>query len=132
MYAQPCDRSSYHVPGWQSVYMDDTSVLNNWFAVLALPVLSKTSDKAWRQFTGSTKLKEAEFIDKVKAYYNESLKNVFSGLFTVIPDVYIDENDSLRGYSWHAVCNLYGEVIKTKQVYNTAVYRNSDLPTGSN
>jgi len=95
-------------------------------------VLAKTSDKVWRMNTGSTKLTDAEFIDKVKADYNKELKDVFGSLFTVVPVVYIDDNDTARGYSWHAICKLYGNVIKTKQVYNTGVYRASDLTSTSN
>jgi len=132
VYAQPYDRSSYHVAAWQTVYSDDTSVLNSWWGSFALTVLAKTSDKVWRMNTGSTKLTDAEFIDKVKADYNKELKDVFGSLFTVVPVVYIDDNDTARGYSWHAICKLYGNVIKTKQVYNTGVYRASDLTSTSN
>ena len=47
----------------------------------------------------------------------------------VIPDVYIDEYDALRGYSWHLTNKMYANNSKTVMTYTTEVYRASDLTT---
>lgn len=127
VWVQPYDRSSYHIPALQTIYEDDTSVLNNFFVMKALGQLTKLSDRVWRKFTGTSKLSNAEFIEAVTEYCNKLLKGIFDNVVTVIPEVIIDDEDELRGYSWHVVWKLYGDNMKTVLVASTEVYRSSDL-----
>lgn len=127
VWVQPYDRSSFHIPALQTIYEDDTSVLNNFFVMKALGQLSKLSDRVWRKFTGTSRLSNAEFIEAVTEYCNKLLKGIFDNVVTVIPEVIIDDEDELRGYSWHVVWKLYGDNMKTVLVASTEVYRSSDL-----
>lgn len=127
VWAQPYDRVQYHFPQLQTVYDNDTSVLNSFFNVMALATLNKIGADAWRQFTGTTSLTENVFKDTVEAYVNGRLKDLFAGIITVIPEVVISEYDSLRGYSWSLVNKMYANNAKTVMVYHTEVYRASDL-----
>ena len=129
VWVQPYDRSSYHIPALQTIYEDDTSVLNNFFVMKALGQLTKLSDRVWRKFTGTANLSDAEFIEAVTEYCNKLLKGKFDGVVTVIPSVVIDDDDETRGYSWHIVWKLYGDNMKTVLVTSTEVYRSSDLTT---
>ena len=127
VWPQPADREEFAFLQLQTVYTDDTSVLNNFFNVMALATISKVGESAWRKFSGSTALSEGEFIDTVRAYVNSQLKDRFGGMIMVIPDVYIDEYDALRGYSWHLTNKMYANNSKTVMTYTTEVYRASDL-----
>lgn len=127
VWAQPYDRVQYHFPQLQTVYDNDTSVLNSFFNVMALATLNKIGADAWRQFTGTTSLTENVFKDAVVAYVNERLKDKFADMITVIPEVVITEGDALRGYSWQLVNKMYANNAKTVMVYHTEVYRASDL-----
>lgn len=127
VWVQPYDRSSYHIPALQTIYEDDTSVLNNFFVMKALGQLTKLSDRVWRKFTGTSSLSNAEFIETVTEYCNKLLKGKFDNVVTVIPEVIIDDDDETRGYSWHIVWKLYGDNMKTVLVAHTEVYRSSDL-----
>lgn len=129
VWVQPYDRSSYHIPALQTIYEDDTSVLNNFFVMKSLGQLTKLSDRVWRKFTGTANLSNAEFIEAVTEYCNKLLKGKFDGVVTVIPNVVIDDDDETRGYSWHIVWKLYGDNMKTVLVASTEVYRSSDLTT---
>lgn len=127
VWPQPADREEFAFLQLQTVYSDDTSVLNNFFNVMALATISKVGESAWRKFSGSTSLSEGEFIDAVRAYVNSQLKDRFGGIVVVIPDVYIDEYDAIRGYSWHLTNKMYAYNSKTVMTYTTEVYRASDL-----
>lgn len=127
VWAQNYNRSSYHIPAIQTVYEDDTSVLNNVYVALALGQLCKIGAQVWREFTGSSSLTDDEFKEQVLSVTNDKLKNKFAGIVTVVPEVVIDEKDEQRGYSWHIVFKLYGNNMKTVCVVHTEVYRSSDL-----
>jgi len=127
VWAQPFDRDQFHFPGLQTVYTDDTSVLNSFFTAMACGTLVKIAAETWRNFTGSVALTEAEFVDAVTNFTSTRLQNRFGGMFVIVPEVVIDESDKDRGYSWHLTTKLYGTGMKTVMVHTTEVYRMSDL-----
>lgn len=127
VWAQPFDLSSYHFPGLQTVYDNDTSVLNSFFTAMALSVVTRKNAEAWRRFTGSTDMTDGEFTDMVETWLRNSTANIFGNMFYVTHDVYLTDNDKLRGYSWRQVSTLYGNNMKSKTVYTTQVARKSDL-----
>lgn len=131
VWAQPYDLKQYQFPAIQTVYTADTSVLNNYFATAALCYLSTVGDKAHHRFTGSTGLTNGQFIDAVQNYIAKKVANKHAGMFKVVPVVTITEGDKALGYSWHVTIKLYGNNSKTVMVYNSAVYRMSDLDTTS-
>jgi hypothetical protein len=132
VWAQNFDRTQYYFPAMQTVYPDDTSVLNSYFNIMVLCTLNKIGEAAWRQFTGTTSMTNGQFINAVTAYVNEQLTDRFAGMVTVIPEVVITSEDELRGYSWQLINKLYGNNSKTAMVYSTQVYRASDLTTATN
>jgi len=127
IWAQPYDRSSFQVPAMQTVYDNDTSVLNSYFAMMGLCTIEKIGAKVWRQCVGSTSLTDAEFIEYVTIKFRNMLDGIFGDIIKTIPVVEIDEKDEARGYSWHATVKMYSGVMKTVMVYQTQVYRFSDL-----
>lgn len=127
VWAQPYDRSSFQVPALQTVYDNDTSVLNSYFPMMALCTIEKVGAKVWRQCTGTTTMTDAEFIEYVTIKFQNLLNGIFGDIVKTIPVVEIDPKDSDRGYSWHATVKMYGGVMKTVMVYQTQAYRFSDL-----
>ena len=123
VWPQPYNRSSFHFPALQTIYSDDTSVLNNYFAMMCLIQLTKLGDRMWRKFTGTATMSNGEFIDAVNVAAMDDLKGRFGGLFNVVVECIIDEQDEQRGYSWHLVTKLYGSTLKTVLVHNSVVYR---------
>lgn len=123
VWPQPYNRSSFHFPALQTIYSDDTSVLNNYFAMMCLIQLTKLGDRMWRKFTGTATMTNGEFVDAVNTAAMDDLKGRFGGLFNVVVECHIDEQDAQRGYSWHLVTKLYGSTLKTVLVHNSVVYR---------
>lgn len=127
VWAQPYDRDQYHFPAFQTIYEDDTSVLNSFNTIMCICTLSKVGDNAWRNFTGTSTLTDDQFKEAVTAYVRDAIKDRFADMFVIIPEVIITEQDKQRGYSWKLVCKVYANNMKTKMVYNSVVYRMSDL-----
>ena len=127
VWSQPYDRQSYHFPALQTVYDDDSSVLNSFFTAMALCTLNKIGADSWREFTGSTSLTNAEFIDQVTAYLDSRTTGIFAGMFVIIHEVTITDADEQRGYSWHTTSKIYANNMKTVCVFNPAAYRMTDL-----
>lgn len=127
VWAQPYDRIQYHIPALQTVYDNDTSVLNSYFVTMACCTLSKVAAEAWRNFTGSVAMTNGQFIDAVTEYVNERVNDRFAGMFVVVPEVVITEEDELRGYSWKLITKIYASNMKTKMVHETQAWRMADL-----
>ena len=127
VWAQPYDREQYHFPGIQTVYDNDTSVLNSWITVIAVCTITKVADDAWRNFTGDVSLTKPQFKEAVEEYVNNALKGRFNGQVVVIPEVVFTEADDQRGYSFHLINRLYANNMKTIMIYTTEAHRMSDL-----
>jgi len=127
LYSQPYDRCTNQFPGLQTVYENDTSVLNSLETTLACCTLSSIADDAHRQYTGDTDLDPDEFAVEVVNYVNKRVKGKFAGKFVIIPEVEFTDTDKQRGYSWRLITKLYANNMKTVMVYRTEVYRKSDL-----
>jgi len=127
VWAQPYDRSQYHFPAIQTIYSNDTSVLNSWFTIIAAITLTKIANNAWRNFTGATDLTESELADAIVDYVNASTANKFDGRIVVIPEVQFTSTDKQRGYSWRLVNKMYANNMKSVMTYTTASYRMASL-----
>lgn len=127
VWSQPLDRRQFHFPAFQTVYENDTSVLNSFFTAMAICTLNKINDDAWRNFTGSNGLSGEKLAELVEAFVNKSIKGKFDNMFTIIPKVIITEADEQRGYSWNLVTHIYAQNMKTVMVSRIVSARASDL-----
>lgn len=123
VYAQNSDRHEYFFPAQQTVYPNDTSVLNNIFAIIALATSVKCSFEVWQEFTGDTELTPLEFKAAVENRLTEKITGRFAGLIDVEVECIIDSGDAARGYSWKHVIRLFGNVMKTVCININEMYR---------
>ncbi len=130
IWAQPKNREQFFFPALQTIYDDDTSVLNSWLTIQGIVTVVKIADDAWREHTGTSSMADNVFTDTVLAYVNRRLAGIFDGLLVVIPEVNITAMDELRGYSWELINKIYSANMKTKMVNRIESYRLSDLANG--
>ena len=131
VWAQPFNRSSYHFPALQTIYEDDTSVLNNYFSMIALSTITKIAASCWRNFTGTTSLTDNEFIAIVNEWMRKQTTDLFADMFNVTPEAYMTSSDKLRGYSWNLDTILEGTVSKTVCTYTSIIRRRDDEETSA-
>ena len=127
IWPQPYRNKLYTFPQLQSVYDNDTSVLNNIFAAFAITVINKVADAAWRKFSGAVSYSPAELTAAVKDFMYNELKDKFAGLIKIEIDAKITDYDAITGYSWTVVTKMGGEVMKTVMVHSIEAYRKEDL-----
>jgi len=127
VWVQPFDRKRYFFPAAQTVYDNDTSVLNAYLTAMAAVELDKIGWDAWRNFTGVSSLTDAQLTQRVKDFVNERVKDKFDDRFVVIPEAFMTAADTLRGYSWTLVIKLYAPNMKTVETLKIETYRIGDL-----
>lgn len=127
IYPQKKDRSTYFFPALQTVYGNDTSVLNSYFTIMALCTITKSGHKTWRHFSGAIDKTDAQFKLAVEDFMIADLSDRFAGIITATAICEITEADKLRGYSYKLYGKLYANNMKTVCEYTTRVYRSSDL-----
>ena len=128
IYPQPYDRELYHFEHMQTIYDDDTSVLNSFFVIMAITKINKTADKCHKMHTGSTKMTQAQFEESVTGYMEDRLKSdVFDDFFVIVPEVIITDLDEQRGYSWTLASKIYANNSKTVMTSYVEAWRMSDL-----
>lgn len=123
VWSQPFDRRQFFFPALQTVYDDDTSVLNSYFTVMAICTLNKVAAEAWRNFTGSSDLTRAQLADAVVAFVNGRIANKFDGRFVIVPEVEFTEADLQRGYSWNLAIKIYANNMKSVMVSRIVSFR---------
>lgn len=122
------DRRSFQFPALKTVYSGgDSSVLNSYFTAMAICYLNKIVHAAWRQFTGTSGLTDAQLEERVNAYVSDRIKDAFDGRYVVVPDAFHTEYDTLAGYRWSLVVRIYSPNMKTVQVTNITAHRIGDL-----
>jgi hypothetical protein len=109
VWAQTYDRGSIFYPAFQTVYDDDTSVLNSLKTVAACIELEKVCFRSWRDLTGRDDLTPAQLIkESNKSIIAQCPAAKFDGRFTVSPNTYFSSADAARQYSWTCDVTLGG------------------------
>lgn len=118
-------------PALQTVYENDTSVLNSFFTAVAVSYLNKIAHAAWREFTGSISLTNAQLEQSVNNYVNSLIKDKFDGKFVITPAAKVTEADALRGYSWTLPIKISANNMKSVMVTHVESYRMDNSNTTS-
>lgn len=114
-------------PALQTVYENDTSVLNSFFTMMAICYLNKVNHAAWREFSGSSSLTNSQLEARVDEFINNTVKDKFDNNYVIIPETKVTEEDAIRGYSWHSNINIYSPNMKTVAVAQVTAHRLDDL-----
>lgn len=127
VWVQNYDRQSLFYPAVQTVYPDDTSVLNSFMVMAACVELEHVCQRSWRDLTGGTKLTRAQFIDRSNKLIEDRTKDRFDGRFVIVPETFFTEADDARGYSWGTRVHIYANNMRTVGTYTVVAHRMEDL-----
>ncbi len=114
-------------PAVQTVYENDTSVLNSYFTAVAISYLNKVAHATWREFSGSISLTNAQLEEQVNLFVSNLVKDKFDNKFVIVPNATVTELDNLRGYSWTLPIKIYANNMKTVMTTYVQAYRMTDL-----
>lgn len=127
VWVQNYDRRSLFFPAVQTVYNDDTSVLNAAITMMACVELEKVAERVWRDLTGISYLTNEQFIERSDRLIEEAVKGRFDNRFVIVPTTTITGNDEQRGFSWSTEITIYAPNMKTVGSFTITARRRDDL-----
>lgn len=123
VWVQNFDRRSLFWPAVQTVYADDTSVLNSAINMFIAVELEKVCQRTWRRLTGVSNLTNNQFIAKSNQLINTATANRFDGRVIIVPNTYFTSQDKARGYSWSCNVTMYAPNMKTVGTFTVVAQR---------
>lgn len=122
--AEPFDhRGQVFFPGIQTVYHDNTSVLNSFFPMAICCHLNRIGELAWRMFTGDSRMTAGEYAVNVDRFIEGQIKDKYDGRADITPRSHYTPADTQRGYSWHTDIEGLFDGMKTVEVLTVAAGR---------
>lgn len=126
VFAQNFDRNSIFWPGLQTIYDDNTSILNSFFNMAICCNLTRIGERAWRMFTGNSKLTNEQFVRRVDEYIVAQTNGRYDDRGTITPKSYYTAGDEARGYSWHTDITFAGQGMKTVETLTIVAKRRDE------
>ena len=115
----PNDRKEMMFSSNQTIYPDDTSILNRYIIQIVITTLVKLNDEAWRYFNGTDDMSNEQLKIAVEDYINRRVgKDKFLASIEITPNVYFTKEDLINGFSWHLEVSIASNVAKTVMISN--------------
>lgn len=127
VYVQYADRRNLFYPQFQTVYRDDTSVLNDAFVMMACCSLQWLHFQVWRELTPTGAMSDDKLIETSDRKLAEKVKDRYNGRFVIEPETTITPSDEQNGRSWHASYRLFANASRDRVYSSVVTYRMSDL-----
>lgn len=127
IYVQSLDVNKQFYPAYQTVYPDDTSVLNNVFTMMACCWINKIHQRAWTTVTGNSKHTDLEIAERLDQFMNSRLMNAFDGRFITTSKTFYTPSDVASGFSFTTETTIYCNVTKRVANYKIIAHRMSEL-----
>lgn len=113
IWVQNYDRDQQFFPAWQTVYDDDTSVLNSFFTMMACVELEKVGFRTWQDYSGADSMDNPVLKKNVEQDIVDATKDRFDNRYLIYPEVYFTDADIERGYSWTTKIHIGAHGMKT-------------------
>lgn len=127
VWVQNYDRRSLFWPGIQTVYDDDSSVLNAAANMFICVELQKVAERTWRDLTGISYLTPDQFIERSNGLIKSRATGRFDNRVIVVPETFFTQNDEQRGYSWSCKIHLFAPNMRTVGSFTVVTHRLSDF-----
>lgn len=113
VWAQSSGRRTLFFPALQTVYDNDTSVMNSLIVAFIASDLNKVADRVWRDLTGRTDLSAAQFLERSDEAITNYVRNKYDGRVIIEPRTFFTDVDAILGYSWSTEIKFYAPTMRT-------------------
>lgn len=127
VWAQNYDRRSMFFPAFQTVYEDDTSVLNSAATMWVCIELEKICQRSWRDMSGISGLTDDQFIERGNRLINDRITGRFDNRFIFNVNTNLTRADLSRNYSWSTTIQVGASGMKTVGTYTIEARRRTDM-----
>lgn len=121
------DRQTAFWPAMQTVYSNDTSVLNSDINMHICCDIIRQQHRQWAIMSWNEKLTEQEFLDQSRQTLVDLLTNRYDERITTEVRSYKTAADTARGYSYTTDVNVYMNNAQTVNMLNITARRAADL-----
>lgn len=127
-WVQSFSQTELFIPGLQTIYDDDTSVLNSFFVAMCCVTLQRIGEQVWRKLSGSVRLTDEQLLEAANSEVNTEVqeRGRFCDMFRIVPKAKMTPADRQRGYSWTLDIELYAGVMKTVMTLDVSARRNTE------
>jgi len=129
VWPEPYTMDMMYFPQHQTVFPDDTSVLNGAITAFACAQLVRIGDKVHRDMTGRQDLTKDQLVERINSAILAAVDGKFDNRFEFIVETEFTADDDLRGYSWTTKIKLGASPMRTVQSLTIESYRSEDLQT---
>lgn len=127
IWVQNWDTHSQFFPAYQTVYPDETSVLNSLITALGMCTIQKVAFNTWKYLTGNGSLTDRQLTQRSDELIRKDTVDRFDNRLVVIPSTQLTPADIENGVSWTAVIDVYANNDRTLQFSTTVAHRMTDL-----
>lgn len=127
VWVQNYDRNSLFFPAMQTVYDDNSSVLNSFINMAILIEVNKVCRRVWRQLTGGSKLTREQFIERSDELILAELDGRFDDRVIFVPRTYFTDFDKDLGYAWSTDVDTYLNNMMSVGTYTVKARRRADF-----
>lgn len=129
IYPLDYDLNSRQMGPQQTVFPDDTSVLNNYWVVRSMTALYMIGYRLHAKYRGNTKLTRLQLADYIEKDFDAEVIETrkFGDLVITDRQCVFTAEDIKRGYSWTLVIRVGGKTLKTVQTLALSSHRYEDL-----
>ena len=113
----------------QTVYPNDSSVLNNYWVVKGATALFMIGHRLWREFRGNTTFTQLQLQQRIEKRFDELVVETrkFADLFLIQRQVKFTSADLARGYSWTLLVQIGGSNLRTVQSFALQAWQYEQL-----
>lgn len=122
-YCQYRDTADLFWPAYQTVYSNDTSVLNSHFVMVSLIDVKKQMNYHWAINTGDDRLTDEEFFERSDADFGDLVESRYDGRLDLTWETKKTPEDNIRGFSWTLDVDAAASNMRTVGQYNLTATR---------
>ena len=127
VWFQSYDWLSLFCPAMQTVFKDDTSILNSLLNMVICVEVEKVCFRTWRSLTGRSNMTNAQYEEASNELILENTKGRFDERVVIVPETYHSARDVKLGFKSSAKVHVYAPNMKSVAEFDVVGHRMEEL-----
>ena len=127
VWIQSYDHMKLFIPAMQTVYKDDTSILNGLLNMMICVEVQKVCFRTWRKFTGRSNMTNLQYEQASDREITKLTTGRFDERVVIVPQTFHSARNLQQGYANSARVHVYGNNMKTVSEFTVVAHRMEEL-----